>query len=180
MELDSRIIEGKTPLTCLDIEQAREFEGKECIFSDNYDNFKNIDEHTSFNKYYVAILAVEDKTLHGDYVFKNTKNDIRYRLILPCEWVMPKEHEKKYRPFTGIEFAEKFDLYIGHIIRIRDRPENAGQEYTYKIMFVGYRWYKNMFEVFINGCWIDLLTLFELYEYEENGEWHKFGVEESD
>ncbi len=101
-----------------------------------------------------------------------------YRFFLPESLVLKESKEKKWRPYTGIEFAEKFGIWVGHIIRIRDRPENAGQEYEYKIMFVGYRWYKGMFEVFINGCWIDLLTLFELYEYMEDGEWHKFGVEE--
>ena len=88
-----------------------------------------------------------------------------------------KEPEKKWRPYTGIEFTGKIDLWVGHIIRIRDLFDSAGQEYEYKIMFVGYRWYNNIVEVFINGCWIDLLTLFKLYEYYEDGEWHKFGIE---
>ncbi len=175
MELDSRIIEGKRPLTCLDVEQAEEFVGKECIFSDNYRNYQNIQEYLE-NPQYIGTLAPQDNFNLQEYPFKNEYDGGSYRLVLPLEWV--KGAEKKWRPYTGIEFAEKFGLWIGHVIRIRDRPENAGQEYEYKIMFVGYRWYKGMFEVFINGCWIDLLTLFELYEYYEDGEWHKFGVEE--
>ena len=94
MELDKRIKDGKKPLTCLDVEQAREFVGIECIFSDNYENFKNIDKYTSFNSYYTAILALEDKAHNGDYVFKNTKNAMRYRLILPCEWVRKKRKNR--------------------------------------------------------------------------------------
>lgn len=142
-------------------------------------------------------VAKKDKNfercdLYGEELLFDTKNNIFYTsdgnvhayLTTMAQHRYNEEQtkdviiEKKYRPFTGIEFAEKFGLWIGHIIRIRDRPENAGQEYEYKIMFVGYRWYKGLFEVFINGCWIDLLTLFELYEYMEDGEWHKFGVEE--
>ena len=114
----------------------------------------------------------------GDDIFR-TLHDVDYdnwgsRFFVPERLLKPVE--KKYRPFTGIEFAEKFDLWVGHIIRIRDLFDNAGQEYEYKIMFVGYRWYKGIFEVFINGCWIDLLALFKLYEYQEDGEWKKFGV----
>lgn len=114
----------------------------------------------------------------GDDIFR-TPHDVDYdnwgsRFFVPERLLKPVE--KKYRPFTGIEFAEKFDLWVGHIIRIRDLFDNAGQEYEYKIMFVGYRWYKGIFEVFINGCWIDLVTLFKLYEYQEDGEWKKFGV----
>lgn len=170
MELDSRIKEGKKPLDCFDTDIAKEYVGKECYFTSRLSNFENLSRISK------AILHhIDDSPIpfhcYGD---GDVLCDDCY--ILPCEWV--KEHEKKLRPYTGIEFAEKFGIWVGHVIRIRDRPENAGQEYEYKIMFVGYRWYKGMFEVFINGCWIDLLTLFELYEYEESGEWHKFGVEE--
>ena len=166
MELDSRIKEGKRPLTCFDIDEAEKYVGKKCYISNEYDFFRNLD----FTQQKI-LNGVEDceEPFHYD-------QDKQAEFCLPCEWV--KEPEKKWRPYTGIEFAEKFGILVGHIIRIRDRPENAGQEYEYKIMFVGYRWYKGLFEVFINGCWIDLLTLFELYEYMEDGEWHKFGVEE--
>ena len=175
MELDKRIKEGKRPLTCIDIEQSKEFVGKLCLFSDDYRNYKDIQEYSE-NPQYIGTLAPQDNVNLQEYPFKNENDGGSYRLVLPLDWV--KEPEKKWRPYTGIEFAEKFGIWVGHVIRIRDRPENAGQEYEYKIMFVGYRWYKGMFEVFINGCWIDLLTLFELYEYMEDGEWHKFGVEE--
>lgn len=166
MELDKRIKEGKRPLTCFDIDEAGKYVGQKCYISNEYDFFRDLD----FTQPKI-LNGVEDCEAPFHY-----DSDSQAEFCLPAEWV--KEPEKKYRPFIGIEFAEKFGLWIGHIIRIRDRPENAGQEYEYKIMFVGYRWYKGMFEVFINGCWIDLLTLFDLYEYEENGEWHKFGVEE--
>lgn len=170
MELDERILEGKKPLTCFDIEEAKKYVGKDCYFSSKFENFENLSKLP-----HATLHNVDDS--HTPFQCYGKDGVLCYDcFILPCEWV--KEPEKKWRPYTGIEFAEKFDLWIGHVIRIRDRPENAGQEYEYKIMFVGYRWYKGMFEVFINGCWIDLLTLFELYEYMKDNEWHKFGVEE--
>lgn len=167
MELDSRILDGKRPLDCFDTEQAKQFIGKNGYFNDHISGFADISDL----KEDVLREIIPDDPDYEVYKASCT----RWQHFLPVEWVKP---EKKYRTFTGIEFAEKFDLWIGHVIRIRDRPENAGQEYEYKIMFVGYRWYKGLFEVFINGCWIDLLTLFELYEYMEDNAWHKFGVEE--
>ena len=89
-----------------------------------------------------------------------------------------KSVEKKYRPFTGIEFAEKFNLKLGGIIRLREKKhEYALTQYEYKIVFTGYRWCGDVFEVFLNGEWYTMHTLFENYEYFENDEWHKFGIE---
>lgn len=175
MKLDSRIVEGKKPLDCFEIGVAKEFIGKECYFSDSLSDFLRLSCFTDCPSEHrrIGTLRLVSEIEASPFYLSDLHS---YLYVLPCEWV--KEHEKKLRPYTGIEFAEKFGIWVGHVIRIRDRPENAGQEYEYKIMFVGYRWYKGMFEVFINGCWIDLLTLFELYEYMEDGEWHKFGVEE--
>lgn len=169
MELDKRIIEGKKPLDCFDAKDARkQFIGKKGFFGAHESQFMDLD---SCPKCVLDELKEVDNYAESPFM---TSCNHCYRFFLPEEWV--KEPEKKYRPFTGIEFAEKFDLWVGHIIRIRDLFDNAGQEYEYKIMFVGYRWYKGIFEVFINGCWIDLLALLKLYEYQEDGEWKKFGV----
>ena len=96
MELDKRIKEGKRPLTCLDIEQAREFEGKQCLFSDSYVNYKNIREYAKYPQY-TGILHIEEDTKRfltkEDYVFRNGTDGYCYSLVLPCEWV--KESEKK-------------------------------------------------------------------------------------
>ena len=168
MKLDSRILEGKKPLDCFDTEIAKQFIGKKGYFSNSLGWYSVLKR--TWNG------TLDDIESKKEQCFYDCESEGYFHYFLPAEWV--KEPEKKWRPYTGIEFAEKFGIWVGHVIRIRDRPENAGQEYEYKIMFVGYRWYKGMFEVFINGCWIDLLTLFELYEYMEDGEWHKFGVEE--
>ena len=39
MELDSRIIEGKRPLTCSDVDIAKQFIGKKGYFSHYVDNY---------------------------------------------------------------------------------------------------------------------------------------------
>lgn len=168
MKLDKRLIKDKLPFDCFDAknEEVRSFIGKKGYFADHISEFADISKLT---KDELKDIIPNDP---DDDVYKATHT--RWHYFLPAEWV---NSEKKCRPYTGVEFVEKFEFWVGHIIRIRDRPENAGQEYEYKILFVGYRWYKGLVEVFINGCWIDLLTLFELYEYMEDGKWHKFGVE---
>lgn len=175
MKLDKRIVKGRKYLDIFDTKEAQKYIGQKCFFSDKIARFSDLDDPKLVKATLTHVKADDCEYCYGSNEIGLA--DWYYaRYILPLAWV--KEPEKKLRPYTGIEFAEKFGIWVGHVIRIRDRPENAGQEYEYKIMFVGYRWYKGMFEVFINGCWIDLLTLFELYEYMEDGEWHKFGVEE--
>ena len=49
MILDKRILPNKRPLTCLDIDKAREFEGKTCIFADSYADYKDIEEYAIRN-----------------------------------------------------------------------------------------------------------------------------------
>lgn len=170
-KLDDRIksIDDIQTILC----NNNDFVGCKGFFFDNFVQAKNLTKHD-----YGTLVDIDVKN-SDDHCFKaRDKNGNErigyYRFFIPEKLLKPVE--KKYRPFTGIEFAEKFDLWVGHIIRIRDLFDNAGQEYEYKIMFVGYRWYKGIFEVFINGCWIDLVTLFKLYEYQEDGEWKKFGV----
>lgn len=179
MELDKRIIEGKRPLTCLDIEQAREFVGKECIFSDSYDNYRDIEKYNiDNNNDYTAILSrIDDDTSNGDYVFNNPKIKARYRLILPLEWV--KEPEKKYRPFTDVEFIEKFEFKLGYVIRLRvkDADSLCHTAYEYKTVFTGYRQCSEGIEVFLNDKWYTMDTLFGSLEYMEDDEWKPFGVE---
>lgn len=167
IELDKRIISGKKPLTAFD-EIDSKFIGKDCYFSDyagDYGDLSNCQKG--------CLLSI-----NGKIGFNATKNNsyASFNYCLPCEWV--EEPKKKYRPFTGIEFAEKFDCMLGKVIRLREkRPEYSLTEYEYKTVFTGYRWCGDVFEVFLNSNWINLSTLLEKYEHYENSEWCKFGVE---
>ena len=105
MILDSRIKEGKRPLTCLDVEQAREFVGKKCLFSNSYVNYKNIKEYEKFPQY-TGILGIKDKFKYNckeESPFKNGTDGYCYDLVLPLEWVKPEEPEKKYREYKDLE-----------------------------------------------------------------------------
>lgn len=175
MELDKRIKKGKRPLTCLDIEQAREFVGKECIFSDKYENFKNLDKYLFVdNSDYSAILSIDDYTRNGDYVFRNAKNGAHYSLILPLEWA--KELEKKWRAYTIAEFQETFT--VGRAVRFR-RKDAPTKEHL--LAFGGYYTLHDGRVSILFGIHLYTLEeLFEQYEWQEfyTDEYRPFGTEE--
>lgn len=176
MELDKRIIRGKRPLTCLDIEQAREFVGKECIFSDIFANFKDINQYLFVDSDYTAILSIDERASCGDYVFRNAKNNLRYSLILPLEWVKEpeKEPEKKYRAFTLAEWVDQHE--IGDVIHYRSKSEGIEAH----IMYMGTYHHKNRGTIVLGVASYTLDCLFEEFEIEINGEWQPFGVIEDD
>ena len=171
MKLDSRIKNGKTYLDCFHTETAKKFIGKECYIADEISGFSNLDDVTK--------ATLIDVTKHDSdtqpYTLSDKESAYVASLILPCEWV--EEPEKRYRPFTGIEFTEKFNLKLNSIIHLRTVPTDNRDCCYYKVVFTGYRWYDDVFQVFLNGSWLDLPELLVLYEYREDGEWHKFGVE---
>lgn len=176
MKLDSRILEGKRPLTCIDVEQAREFVGKECIFSDKYENFNNLDKYLFVNSDYSAILSIDDNPNCGDYVFRNAKNAAHYGLILPLEWI--RKPEKKYRLFSLAEWIEQHE--IGEIIHYRSKSE----EIVFHHMYVGYAHGidKDIQEIGVGTLTLGVASysldyLFDDYEIEVNGEWKPFGIE---
>lgn len=93
MELDKRIIPGKRPLTRLDSEQAKEFIGKECYFSDDLDDFEYLDEFKDKiivdGCYFYLYKGKLNGVFANDGRFIVDKNNISFRFdyCLPCEWV---------------------------------------------------------------------------------------------
>lgn len=175
MELDKRIIEDKRPLTCLDVEQAREFVGKECIFSDIYANFKDINQYLFVDSDYAAILSIDERASCGDYVFKNSKNNLRYSLILPWEWVeQPITPEPEYKPYTLKEFLEAMESGLFESwIKMRHTKSKKECEFLY----TGYQ-RTEVNDYICLGCNLyDFKTLLRDYEIPDlNGKWHPFGV----
>ena len=164
MELDKRIIEGKTYLDCFDTEIAKKFIGKECYLSDGVASFANID---NLNK--ATLMKVDDRDMRP-YKLETTRGHYGAwsPFILPCEWVKPKE--KKYRPYTLDEFVNKYSLGDEIIMRSKDNP-------TVKhVLFVEYEEGKD--DVRLGQCWYTFMILFNNYELYIDGEWKPFGVEE--
>lgn len=176
MILDSRIKEGKRPLTCIDIEQAREFVGKECIFSDFFLNYVDIEKFNIDNdNEHTGILSIDDNS--SDYIFINDRNESRYRFILPCEW-LPKATE--FVPYTLDTWEHEFNP--GDVITFRGKvgTERAGRQY--KCIYAGWRRVINSditqdATVTVDlGLWgFTFKELSELYEIYRDNTWEPFG-----
>lgn len=85
MELDTRILEGKRPLTCFDLEQAKDFVGKKGYFSDHLHKYSNISDLTIDTLKTFSL----DKNDYMPYITKITA----WECFLPAEWV--REEGKK-------------------------------------------------------------------------------------
>ena len=181
MELDSRIIDGKRPLTCFDTEQAKEFIGKECYFSDQLCTFNKL-----LNAYsYVTadILVSKEKYLYvGELLTVGDSDGSCYeagingeaewfQFCLPCEWV--KEPKKKYRPYSVMEFIKYYP--IGSYLHLRIKDDSMEMHR----LIDGYNDYKNgNGTLFMCGTGFSMSELYENYEIFKDGGWKPFGVEE--
>lgn len=175
MELDKRIKEGKRPLNCFDTEQAKQFIGKKCYFSDDARDFMNLDKADGDTLFYVAEL--QNIWTAEEYCFADNSND--WCFILPCEWVEEekKEPEKKYRPFTLAEWIGQHT--IGDVIRYRCKS----QKIELRHLYAGYAYsigtdIKNTTSgtLILGVASYTMDYLLEDYEIEVNGEWLPFGV----
>ena len=166
MELDKRIKEGKRPLTCFDTEQAKQFIGKKCYFSDDARDFMNLDKADGDTLFYVAEL--QNIWTAEEYCFADNSND--WRFILPCEWVEEekKEPEKKYREYKNLdEFFDVTGLEIGDLIHLKFPGGNDAE-----LLIVG--GCNN--SLFIGIHKYTFAQLFAMVEISISGDWQPFGV----
>lgn len=165
MKLDSRIIEGKRPLTCFDAEDAKQFIGKEGFFTNELNKFSDLNE---IPKTTLKNVWPKNET----YCFITSGTIHKY--FLPCEWV--KESEKKYRPFTHEEFTGTFN--IGEPIIFRRKQSK--HLYEYHVLFIGCCFLDNDVDIVLGNDRFSLKTLFNNYEWRQHDsyEWQAFGVPE--
>ena len=175
MKLDSRILKGKKPLDCFDVEEAKQFIGKKGYFCDHRSGFTNISN--------LVEDVLRDITPDDNYCEVYKTNCTSWEYFLPEEWIKEPEEkpEKKYRPFSLEEFLKIFD--IGDQIGFRSK-DNGEVKYA---MFVGYT--DDFFadnsdrsdgenDVMIGIYRFSLSYLFENYDLYFEDEWQPFGIEE--
>lgn len=174
MILDSRIKEGKRPLTCIDIEQAREFVGKQCLFSDSYNNFVNIGKYAK-NTQYIANLSIEENPTNDEFIFINNYDGYRYRLVLPLEWIKQGPGNKiDFKKYTLDTWQNEFNPGDVIIFSGKDGTARAGSRY--KCIYAGFRQDLLQDAVIILGTWgFTFKELFELYEIYRDNTWEPFG-----
>lgn len=168
MELDKRIKEGKRPLTCFDVKEAKQFIGKECYLSNAFSDYADLNN--------VTAKRILDYVSNTGIPYGSNPAGI-YCYCLPCEWI--EEPETKYRAFTLAEWIDQYE--IGDIIRYRCKS----QKIELRHMYVGYAYgigtdIKNTTSgtLTLGVASYTLDYLFEDYEIEVYGEWQPFGIEE--
>ena len=171
MKLDPMIIEGKKPLTCFDVEEAREFIGKEGYFAGDLSVYQKLD--------YFQTWTLQEIKNNISRCFKDNVLNEHWNYFLPKEWV--KEPEKKYRLFSLAEWIEQHE--IGEIIHYRSKSE----EIVFHHMYVGYAHGidKDIQEIGVGTLTLGVASysldyLFEDYEIEINNKWQPFGVEDKE
>ncbi len=174
MELDKRIMPGKRPLNCFDTEQAEEFIGKKCYFSDEARDFMNLDKADGDTMFYVAEL--QNIWTAEEYCFADNSND--WRFILPFEWVKPKESKEPkeiYRAFSLNEFSALYAIGDVVTFRLKDR------EVIEQSMLIGFQSCDDEDipgngYVLIGNCRYGFMELFNNYELKYLDHWQPFGV----
>ena len=163
MKLDERIEKLSDILTCVDIEEAKQFIGQKGYFSDCIRNFDDLSVKTA-------------DVLSGVYDHDMTfiaEDDTHWRYFIPECRLKPKE--KKYRPFTDTkEFFIKTNFEVGDLIHIRSKPHN----HEYHLLLIGWTDEGLMLGNFSEMTFDELLDKFELWDGEDN--FIPFGVEDTE
>lgn len=167
MKLDKRIISGKKPLTCFDIDKAEQFIGKKGYFSDYLSVYTDI---RNMNEYVLQSLDEHNLDKHHDETY--IASHVKWKFFLPAEWVKP---EKKYRPYTVMEFIKYYP--IGSHLHLRLK----GKTIEMHRLIDGYDDCKDgSGTLFICGVMYSMSELYDDYEIFNDGEWQPFGVIDED
>lgn len=165
MKLDSRIIEGKRPLTCFDAEEAKQFIGKKGFVTDELKQFHDL------NKVQETVL----KNVWPNETYCFIASVTGYKYFLPSEWLQKKEPE--WRSYLIDEWLQEHNF--GDMIEFRHK--SIKRELT--VMFTGQiREIDGTMRIILGANAYDFDELFEYYELidktnDGNFAWKPFGIE---
>lgn len=166
MKLDKRILPGRKPLTCFDVEEARNFIDKIGYFSSVLSQYRDLEQCS-----YGYLRVVNDN--RTPFVISNSNN--RYEFFLPIDWV--KEPEPKFIPYTLDTWEQ--DFKPGDVVTFRGKKNTDRAGSYYKCVYSGYRFIAEKGStntIAILGLWaFSFSELFDLYEIYRNGTWEPFG-----
>ena len=163
MQLDKRIKDTGSILTCFTAEDAKKYVGQKGFFADEIYAYHDLD-HVDFR----TLDRVDD-----DHVPFVVPGNLCYQFFLPAEFVRPAE-EKKWRPFTLDEFLKRFPLLSP--VTYREKKHSN----CFTLCVTGYGCLEHgTAMVYLGGFHNGLNTLFDCYELKDkDGNWTPFGVEE--
>ena len=169
MELDKRIRALSDILTCFDVERAKEFLGEKGYFAGDLYYFTDLGSCT-----YGTLADVFDDQ---DDTFRRKEDGIYYPYFVPECSLKPKE--KQYRPYTFMEFTDKFT--VGQPIKFRRKGKVGHERY---LILNGYEHERDCDQtityVYIGPIPYTFNELFNNYEWQEHytEDFKPFGVEE--
>lgn len=171
MELDKRIRALSDILTCFDIERAKEFLGEKGYFAGDLYCFTDL---RRVCPPYGTLANVFDDP---DDTFQRKEDSIYYPYFIPECSLKPKE--KRYRPYTFMEFTGKFT--VGQPIKFRRKGMVGHERY---LILNGYEHERDCDQtityVYIGPIPYTFNELFNNYEWQEHytEDFKPFGVEE--
>lgn len=166
-KLDPRIKDRKYIFDCFNADEAKKYIGKKCYMTDYFERFSDVE---SAAKCTLVEIADDGHFIEGSFQFA---------YCLPFEFVAPKE--KKYRPYTLMEFFDKFP--VGKPIRFRKKGEVGHERFLILNGYVDAELGAEAAHyIHIGSNPYTLEELFEKYEWQKHTEDFKpfepFGVEE--
>lgn len=169
MELDKRIKSLSDILTCFDIEKAKQFIGQNGYFAGDLYCFTDLQSCT----YGTLTDACDDQA--GPF---HMREDNAYHQHFIPERSL-KRAEGKYRPYTFMEFTDKFT--VGQPIKFRQKGAEGYERY---LILNGYQHEQHegrtVTYIYIGSQGYTLDALFNDYEWQEHyaEDFEPFGVEE--
>lgn len=168
MELDKKILPGRKPLDCYDIEEAKQFIGKKGYFFENIYSFSDIKADDLI--FYANLTAIDEQLARCFY----DDCDSKHYYFLPEEWV--KEPETKFVPYTLDTWEQ--DFKPGDMVFFRGKEDTPKAKNYYKCMYLGHLENENNRILIILGCWLFAFDeLINSYEIFRNEKWEPFGRE---
>ena len=168
MELDKRIKSLSDVLTCFDVERAKEFLGEKGYFAGDLYCFTDLQ-----SCYYGTLTdACDDQA--GPFHMRED-NAYHQHFIPEC---LLKIKEKQYRPYTFMEFTNKFT--VGQPIKFRQKGAEGYERY---LILNGYQHEQHegrtVTYIYIGSYGYTLDALFNDYEWQEHytEDFKPFGVE---
>ena len=173
MELDKRIKDRTGIQTCISFD--KKYIGKKGFFFDEFCQLIDLKAKCCYG----TLIDINETDVANDLCFKATSDKTGYNCFF--RFFIPEDHlkpvEKKYRPYTLAEWADKHE--IGEVIRFRN---TCNQEFN--VMYLGYILDTNddiqdtrtKGQIMFVSTPYTLQELFERYEICVNGEWQPFGV----
>ena len=159
------------------VDTAKQYIGKKGYFTDDIFNFSNLDSCCDG-----MLVSIEVDNSHPYYCGISDEGVIikgNFSFFLSAEFVKEKPEEKRYRPYTLMEFIDKFT--VGRPIKYRSKGE-AGHEHY--LMLLGF-WLASDKDqtipyISIGNFKYTLQELFEEYEWQEHytEDFKPFGVVE--